>query len=156
MEKSSCQSEISLACPAFPGLWVQELEPGTWGLSLAVRGLCWRLPANCKFSSFWRWICSTSSKPVFQGKLPPVACLMAGSTCRDGILLLQICCLCCSLLCWKSAWAVSLHLRDGKTPLLFITSIIPCVYLCFKKPCLGCDQDLVDFCVFQVCLVLLT
>lgn len=61
----------------------------------------------------------------------------------------DFCCLCCSLLCWKSAWVVSFHLRDGKAPLLFITNITPCVYLCFKKPWLGCDQDLMDFCVFQ-------
>lgn len=58
-------------------------------------------------------------------------------------------CLCCSLLCWKSAWAVSPHLRDRIKPLLFIVSIIPRVYLCFKKPWLSCNQDLMDFCVFQ-------
>lgn len=85
----------------WPALLFQAVDPGAgaWNGDLPWQSegcraplLEWRLPANCKFSSFWRWICSTYRKSVFQG-VTAVTCLWLGVHTE-----MEFCCCCRFLL----------------------------------------------------------
>lgn len=155
-EKQLPAASLRSPCSA---LLFQAVDPGAgaWKLSssLAVRGLQGsfvgvKTPSKLQIQFLLEVNLFNLQQISFPGNSTCDLSLV-GSTCRDGILLLQIS-VACAAPCFagKVLEQCQSHLRDGKTPLLFITNFTACVYPCFKKPWLGCDQGLMGFCVFHI------